>query len=309
MLHNKLPFKVGYELSALPGDYVETHYGYCPQTQLDSQAVAAELHKKYPHLKLKKRGFRIYLPKTYVDGHCIELPSPVCSTLEQVLDFYRDAWKVLHKKKYTPQNPKTVCGGNHLHFDMPDLSLMRAVARDLVNRYYIPWVFTQPDDTDSCSNIIFDNCFYERGMNNWIKCSPSAATHYPGYFFIYHLLCAETDIPLKYRQSNKEYSFANNCGGKTFEFRCVEAPRNEQEFLDQLEFFITYVLWIKKNMHKTKAVMPSYIDRKKKMKIKAKDAANMFYKLLGDMGLDRKRYSKYVKRNLFPRWELGRERV
>lgn len=302
MLKNQLPFDLGFELTALAGDYKEDVNRYHIKDMMNGERVARSLRKLGYRIPTRQKHWSgRFEPRTFIDGHCVEIPSPVFCTVKSVLKFYDAAWKTLKRLKYTPQNPQTVCGGNHLHFGIKSLVLMRAVMRDFAHRYYIPWVFTQPDDIDSCDNLNCESVW--RSMQNWF-CNIFFSTHSPLIPFLYSdKKMRKKDIP-----STKFYAIGMNNGGKTLEFRCVEAPKNRDEFLDQIEFFVTYILWVKKEMRKRKIIMPARMTKEQMQAISPDEAAADFYKLLSDMGLDKKRYEKYVKRNLYPRWQLGRER-
>lgn len=308
-LKNNLPFTVGFELTAVhkaftQKDYEELRSKNDKRLKKDGSKLEEKLSKKYRHVLKAKAGY----PGKLADGHCLEIPSPVCKTVNKVVEFYRDVWNIIKPWGYQPQHSHTVCGGNHWHFGIKDIRTIRALARDLFNRYYIPWVFTQPDDTDSCNNLIShpnvtnvtgiffptnDVKFIYRGCDN----------------FILYLLLSDKRIPIKIRISNKEHCFSVGNQAQTFEFRCAEAPKDESELLDQLEFFVKYVAFVKKQMKKGLIKMPtSFMTNEQFQAITPHEAAGQFYHLLGQLGLSIERYEKYVKRNLYPRWELERER-
>jgi len=319
MLKNKLPFTLGYELTAVYRHYRHDKYVVCGKKRVNTghcNHKTTQKNKKVSGLLvsfLRKKGYKMphsflnwrqkRTKKVYVDGHCIEIPSPVFKTVEDAIKFYDICWSFLKKRDFQPKHNLTVCGGNHLHFGITDVSWIRAIFRDLISRHYITWVFTEPDDTDSCDNFnnnlmwfIERHCFgaiqEEQNQNN-----------------IINLLFTNKNIDITKIDDNKEQNICINNKGKTLEFRCVEAPRNRQEFLEQLEFFVAYVLWIKERMKEKQFYAPKLLSRREIQRLNPQTAIKRFNQLLDKLGLDKEKYSKYIKRNLLPRWELDRERT
>jgi len=292
----KFKYTVGMEMTGIIPEYKEriSRYGQGPTnatvhlTRAYSTLISTVLSKEYPN------SFEV---GTHLDGHCLEFPSPVFSTTEQMDKFYLLLKKQFKKYKITAQHPATVCGGNHIHFGIKDNVLLKKIFRDFITHYYVPWVFTQPDDTDSCDNLItkhpeedtsifadnFTNAmvpiFYTNKMPTW--------GHLDGI---------------------KGYAISTNKPKniRTIEFRCVEAPLNLSELHDQLDFFIAYVNYV------AKRPMPSPIVGMTIEELNAitpKEAKDKFNALLLKLKLSPKRYAKYVRRNLYPRWKMKRQRV
>lgn len=312
----KLPYTFGYELTALPHDYANhpkdetvASKNSDRKNMAVSAMVTAALHKFYPQYEPFKQS---------VDQHCIEIPSPACHSLKDVFLFYRRAWKVLKQFNYRPQHPATVCGGNHFHFRIQSMALVRNLLRDFYSRPEITWVFTQPDDSDSCSNLCAANYFLaavrkllpttdeiepDRWVSSWDNYARAICTDVKNVT-LNNLGDASGDITKTMGlivNSKKEKPI-------TLEFRGIESPRNQKEFQDQLDFFISYILWVKKQMRGNNKPQPKVFWDNGLQKITAKEAEANFYALLKQLKLSKKRYQKYVIRNLRQRWTLDRVR-
>ena len=249
--------------------------------------VVQELSKFYPSLRPKIFGYN------WKDGHCVEIPSPVFTSVSQCLEFYDRAWTELRKYNYQPHHHETVCGGNHIHIGISksDLHWVREIYRHMAIHPEITWTFISPDDTDSADVLNGYDC---------------ANAH---DFIFGH----QPDQCQKNKSSCLSLGFKKRVAKPiptTLEFRCVEAPKNKSEFIDQLDFFISYILYIKKRFQDG---IGTKLDRllilEEINEIPLCVAEHNFYSLLAELGLDKERYKKYVNRNLRPKWELERVRV
>lgn len=312
----KLPYSFGYELTALPHDYTNhPRWETAPSAATErknavvSALITAALHKFYPKYTPFERS---------VDQHCVEIPSPVCYSYKDVFLFYKRVWKILKQFQYRGQHPATVCGGNHFHFGIKNVKLIRALLRDFYARPEITWVFTQPDDTDSCSNVCSNPYF----LGAITKLEPRIQTSGDKFWrnswdHFVRVICTDTGLELRDltdtgSEITKSMGLVLNARrGKipTLEFRGIESPRNQKEFQDQLDFFISYILWVKGRMNGADKPQCKLFTHGELQKITVKEAEANFYLLLKKLKLSKKRYQKYVVRNLRPRWKLGRERV
>lgn len=255
--------------------------------------------------ELRAAGYKSFeLGRAYVDGHCIELPSPVFASSGDALRFYRIAKSIFRKHKITPQNPLTVCGGNHLHFSMRSEGHTSRVVRDLVSRYFLPWVFTQPDDTDSCDNIIANKAMLRMQKFEDLGFLPCREI-YDAKAYSYLTGATKAYYLFHPKESLVSVSERGVDSAQVVEFRGVEAPRNECEFADQFNFFNAYVRWAERREPKKFRFM----SRAEFNRITPKQAVKEFRKLCRKIGIDPRRYDKYIRRNLLPRWELRRKRV
>lgn len=284
-----------------------------------STLVANDLIRWYP------RSFNLSR-RNYTDGHCCELPSPVFKTTEAAMLFYKRAQRAMNQRGFHPHHADTVCGGNHIHFGLKfprDSKMVRGIVRDMFNRPYIAWAFTQPDDTDSCDNLasVMD-------IHNSIK---SIRKESPPSIFCQVMDTAFANVLVTDRViggDGKDYIHPNHMDNKgycvgigsfcredkkgndvwsyTFEYRCVEAPLDESELKDQLDFFIAFT-----EMHRHRTWVPMIdVDLFDNLqKYRHDKAIAEFNQLLIELGLKPSRYEKYVKRNLLPRWKSRRKRT
>ncbi len=295
IFEGRLPFKTGIEMSAVPIEHSE-------DKDIDgsyARKIAASLYISH---YIKQRHFTSYkISPDYRDGHCLEFPSPVFERWDTLELFYKIVSEGFKAMKARPHHPATVCGGNHIHFNVTKKH-GRAIIRDIIQHPEIGWVFTQPDDTESASAFLengllkhsFWNSLFEQYQNptalNWFK-----------------MLYTNSPFDAKHTDT-KSYAAGFNNNGRTIEFRCAEAPRNWSEMQDQLFFFIQYALWVEKNVDKIGPIK-SLMTYGALQNISMENAIKRFEKLLAKIGLPKERYQKYINRNLKPRWEDGRRRA
>ena len=251
----------GFEMTGIPLWYVEgvCNYGASYAIKLLAREIQGNIKENYPTADSKK------------DGHCVEVNSPVFSSWDEAKKFYDYIKEYFDSQHISPHNPTCVCGGNHLHFGNLSDKQREQCALHLIDYPFIPWIFTQPDDTESCCNITNNNNY--RTLNSK-RCLVTTSSWY----------------------DNR----------KTLEYRCVEAPLDIDEFKDQFDFFYALTL----HSLKSQVFRPFGSLKEKDMKrLTSKDCIYQFKLLLDVLGLTYGRYKKYVIRNLLPRWTLGRKRV
>lgn len=297
-----LPHSFGFELSALAPKYSENGFGGLTDACIKRTDRLVSQLRAYLDEVDEYRGTKVAR-----DGHCLEAPSPVFQNFNDAVKFYRYVWAFLTRKGATPHHWKTVCGGGHLHFGVNNLNQIRNLMRNVATHYFLGWVFTQPDDTDSANCALADidlrrmqveeNCPLV-GNNNNVDAYNAYAGVGPW---------RPTPDEFKYLHGAKALACTGTKQGDTHtvEFRCVEAPKNEDEFADQVEFFARYLAEFKND---TPAPL-RFITDEALNAIPQEQAIEDFNRLCRTLNLDPKRYEKYVNRNLKPRWELDRVRT
>ncbi len=298
----KLPYTIGFEMTGLVPNYMEKRfkrwgcYEYTTTEETDAMTSAVSTLIAYKLIERYPKDFKI---QKYIDGHCLEFQSPVFKTTEAMDEFYLFVKSQFRKYGVTPKNPITVCGGNHIHFGIKNRWLIRNIFRDFTSRYYIPWVFTQPDDTDSCNNMItlpIQNTpsIYDTGLN----------------INLHRILYGEEDdFKFDAIDGEKDYALVTNRPKgetRTLEFRCVESPLNFTEFKEQRDFFIAYVNYIATFENTLPVKHMTHVELNK---VKPEECVAKFNALLETLNLNPRKYKKYIERNLYPRWEMKRVRV
>lgn len=225
-----------------------------------------------------------------------------------------------------------MCGGNHWHVSFPKVYLKEylfALYRDATMRYFLPWVFTEPDDTDSASNFyltelcahpevineseVINECGEFRDHYNLLTAGFANGKWHRGQFLVSkeNHVCFNTyetkdeTAPIKSpswdRDGSPEYY---NAG---FEFRGFDSSQSKW-ILDQQDFVVAYVKWVTGRVANNDYTKVKFMSQKQLQQIGPFAAIAAFNDLLDNIGLDSKRYAKYVQRNLLPRWEDGRIR-
>lgn len=240
-------------------------------------------HKAYSLLvryELRSYGYDVSL-EPYTDGHCIEIQSPVFSNIDELIRFNYYVFHYFRIYNILPQRRAILDGGGHLHFGgLTSLQQWR-VFNLMLRHPEVTWVFTHPDDIDSCNNFTAEH----------YSASVLKRQQRPKYW--------------NYLEDSKKDAVTLNNNKTTIEFRCVESPRNCEEFKHQLRFFHALVLHaIRIPAKRTK--LRTYF---KHQKLTRKWATHRFYSLLATLGLNPKNYAPFVRRNLTPRWGTGRQRT
>jgi hypothetical protein len=137
---------------------------------------------------------------------------------------------------------------------------------------------------------------------------------------VYNDICRRPWLPWIFSQPDEEWSCNNRrndgelacawlkdysvclTGYNTIEFRFFEAALNWREQWDHIDFVLRYMRYMKTTLPIIYPPLQSFRN------LTQQDCITAFRKLLGALGLPYNRYEKYVKRNLLPRWELGRRR-
>jgi hypothetical protein len=199
----------------------------------------------------------------HVDCHCFEVPSPPFKSSSSMRRWFLRVRRIMKNNGLTPHHPKAVCGGGHIHVKV-DNKLKSRLAKEIQSRPWLPWIFSQPDEEESCDNICSD------GPEYWEKGGSVRITPFG-----------------------------------TIEFRFFESPLNWKEQWDHVEFVVKYIKYVGKLKRPPQKTAWT---TKELSEFSQQDCITGFRKLLGALGLGYQRYEKYVKRNMLPRWELGRRR-
>lgn len=291
----KFPFTFGFEMTGIYRHYRErklafTYKGWSAtvanMNAATSIMIGHELKRIYP---------KSFQTKEYVDGHCIEFPSPVFTDSDEADRFYIILSDMMARYNYGPKHATTVCGGGHLHFGMTKQEQIAQIVRFCYDHPWIVWAFTQPDDTDTSDNctsscypyVLCSNTFAEKGrFGNIDHC--------------FEHFCYNKDLGVVGNQHDN--------GAKTIEYRCVEAPLNLSEFQDQYRFFTALTVHAL-SLSPIKPLDKNKIRTNEELQqITLKEAILGFEKLCIDLNIPSSRYDKYVKRNLMPRFDEGMAR-
>lgn len=266
-------------------------YGICYSLSDEYNLKLAKVIKQ----AFVKKGY----PEAKKDIHCVEICSPVFDSLSKLTKWYSKLRSHALANNFTPHNKSTVCGGGHLHIGGLDKNEIRQCMSLLYRYPAIPWTFLQPDDTDSANlpQLKIDKpysnlCKTERRQLAFFLKSPEWLTE-QWLSYNYHLPFLDT------KQFAADYS--NN--GKTIQYRCIEAPKTVAELQLQLQFFKAFTLWALKQPL-TPVVYPENLQA-----IKRHEAIAQFESICQLIGVNYRNYKHLVRRNLMPRWELGRERT
>ncbi len=334
---------IGFEATGLAPGYTEEKKALTGEWDpTEDTADKTEKLSAVVALDLKATGFDLDSESgDFTDCHCMEFPSPAFGSFPEALKFFRAVRSAFKTYSITPQNPITVCGGGHLHFSIPDPAALRRVMRQVANSYFLPWVFTQPDDTDSCENLCSDeellhvHKFATKQPGEFARLSPDQNCHHnlehqakpltagmrsvgavdlSYYQFLVTDTCPASlahitsSNPKQCLATTRHYDGGDD--GTTapigIEFRCVESPLDESEFLDQFDFFHALVRWAEVNGSDAPMRLMSM---RQLNSITPRQAIRDFKALCKTIGVDAARYRKYINRNLRTRWQLGRSRV
>lgn len=294
--HNYIafPFGVGIEYSCLGPNYKERKgtptKKYRDELVLISMAMETELRKTSDC-------------HCFIDCHCIEIVSPVFHTYDEWFNFDTFIRKLFRKFKCTTQQPDiTVCGGGHIHFDNYKPASLRKLFTEYYKRPWIPWIFTHPDDTDSCSSITP----YLRHYSD--LAAYSTQMHMPAerFFWFGETGTDNCNVP----SNDKIFGLTLNNNSKTVEFRCVESARNQKEQWLQLQFFLAFYQHFTRSAWHNGCWYPEDNRTLKELQqITPEACIDGFKKLLNTLELNYDDYLPFIRRNLKPRWKLGRKRV
>jgi hypothetical protein len=303
---NKFPWTIGIEMTGISEDY----------TNVDDHFVSwAKVIDKY--LKLKEVSY----DQCINDIHCVEVTSKVLNSKEEYRIFSQSVREAFERYHIKPKHPTVVDGGNHIHVGVTNPSLAAFIYRDITNHPFLPWVFSEPDEIESCDNLIKETTRIKKWSKVLAQEKPKElidiASIYIGKdeYSVHQSLVMHSPLSMNLvsdRNFNyfdsKSQLISRNPHYQTVEFRFFEAPYDWSEQEDQIDFLLAYMHWVCYRYQHDEKVTPNILTRKQLQKIKQSTAINAFKLLLKNIGLEYSRYEKYVQRNLKPRWENGRDR-
>lgn len=321
----KLDFTIGAEISALPKqnyfDFDRDSVDYKTRCflQANSLLMAYDLQKFYPSIETDK--FK------YTDGHCIEFQSPVFDNTTDPTIFFNRLNNIFKDYNFTAQRQDTVCGGLHFHVGFNHLDnserfeMIRGLMRDSIMNPFIPWVFLCPDDIESGNNdFLTSRSLESRRIQR--KNQPIEKEEPIDYMLFSlqpdqsYLSWTGTEYPsiLILCDEHKSNWFTVNNPDRegnnfTFEFRCFSAARNLKEFKDCMDFVVAYTNYVCSQTKKGQYTKVKLTTLAKLQKLTFKHCEKEFNKLLVKIGLEPRRYAKYVNTNLRGRFKKGYSRL
>lgn len=235
--------------------------------------------------KLSKSRFAKGCSLIYIDGPCIEICTPVHQSKSEVLKFFKKMKSEATKLKLDARPTEMASGGLHINCAIPNNTnikglprgfgnkFMRNLITDMANRPYLNWVFNDPMDTENA------NCLY--GNHDAIK--------YINHVKYFHY----TDIRTK--------DYAINVKDKNyFEFRIFDMVKTEYELSSLIDFVNAYMRYIykitlaKKEIKKSPIITDVMIE-KEIFLIQPEVAEDEFNKLIKKLGLNMRRYKRFLK--------------
>lgn len=296
----KFSYTIGIERTGIPEKPLDT---YRPAYRVKRDAVEAKISEA-----LNRHGVRY--EDAGRDLHCYEVASKILHTEAEAKRFFTGVEKAFKACGVKPHHPDTVCGGGHIHVGMKPSRFRIEVVRDVCERFYLPWVFSQPDEEGACDNLTayfnYDSAAVQAGMKG------HPAPYECEWRFDY--TAARLLFPSKVTRAivnseldRKDFSIRTT-DFNTIEFRFFEAPLDWSEQRDHLEFLFAYLAYMRRRYkagHRVRVQPRTLADLQE---IQLDECITAFKKLCGSLRLKYSRYEKYVKRNLLPRWELDRVR-
>jgi hypothetical protein len=329
----KYRWPIGIELTAIHKEYREKYHGGRIRRASGSRVVKypndALLEPVIPFIKKAMKRQNLQCTDVMIDDHCIEIPSKKLYSLAQTA-----AWSIAMRKIFAshdcfPKHPETVDGGAHIHVGIKDVQFKIEVFKDLIMRPYLPWVFGDPDEAFAMDNFIHrkdlvDGFLHHREIikndgfhgHNEIENYSSLGA---GLMHLWYTPNAYMKPCVAKSFNYKDY-MARLSGMGTLEFRFFEMTETWEEQELQIKFLMAYLEWMWKRFLKEKKDVLEYPERKLSLtnvsihepdylkKIKKEEAAGQFNNFCRTIGVDHVTYKPFVERNLYPRWELGRQR-
>lgn len=266
----------------------------------------------------------------HVDDHCVEIPTRKATEWAKISHDIQGIRRVLNKNGYYPKHPLVVCGGAHVHVEIKDVRLKLWMVRDLIGRPYLPWVFGEPDDTESMvglngcweemdrelmrrieTNCYGGSCIYNsyNSYNFHNKVLEILDNEHPEEVILPAIYPSE---PLNARRlhrniSNKDYMVVLSDLG-TIEFRFFEMAPNWAEQVLQLKWLWHYLEWAYASFVAGKRYPVRLLTSAQLQSITPSQAWDCFSDHCRTIGINPSEYAVFRKRNLLPRWQLGRER-
>jgi hypothetical protein len=124
-----------------------------PPTPFDDEWAVPKLRRVVKNILAPK------YPKVHIDQHCLEIPSPVFTSIGAFERWYKPLRRLLDAMGIFAHHEDVVCGGGHIHVELP-LDRRRSYIKDLAMRPYLPWVFGMPDEEEAMDNF-YDTSSFE----------------------------------------------------------------------------------------------------------------------------------------------------
>lgn len=252
----------------------------------------------------------------YNDCGAIEIPSPIFKTVDEIKKFYTYLnKKIVSKYGLLSHRKDTTGGGGHIHVGIP-LHLINnskklshflfSLYRDMANRPYLNWIFNDWWDNNTANSLLSLHTtrisfLLREGISSYsILWAILNAIYNDNYYD------KPTSVLREFSNMDGDYAICvNDSHDKpTIEFRIFDSKRNWQEVIDHVEFADKYISYIARQSKKRIRVV-SEIKHKNALKRYPKNkAVKEFNKLLRLIGLEPKRYKKYLS-NLNNRYKYG----
>lgn len=181
------------------------------------------------------RVLRNRIPEDFVwrfstDPDCFEIPTrPMISWADsrEVIN------TILNEAKWLNLLAKnkglSTGGGGHVHLGVSDQKTKCAIVRDMQNRPYIPWFFSDPDSTTQCNSIEAYTCSLIEKPWSTVK------RNFRGYCY-----------SPKFSHSHVHYL-------GTMEFRFFDCFMDYAQYEESLAFSQAYCAWIDQRVHDDEA--------------------------------------------------------
>jgi hypothetical protein len=251
--------------------------------------------------RLEHKGF----PRAHTDPGVVEIPSPPHTDLKDAKRFFERLGKATAFERLVPRwitvykngdEFHSGTGGGHVHVELPKnraekTQLLQQLIFIMVKRPWLNWVFNEWGDTLN-ANWMYENGLVSSFIDNRGRFRASSCND--PFYRTSEMLC-DNDYALRI---NNEY--------QTVEFRIFDAPRSWQQVKDHVDFALALVKWAQKrgkNFERAKTNFPTRqvgfygrvaADFSKHYKT-VEDVRRPFKKLIKQLGLDWKRYAKYLK--------------
>lgn len=305
----QLPFVMGTELTGIHMGYNERwrarHY---------EEIIRIEERRNVDLANVKHHLHASNTPYFGVnhDDHCIEISSPKLSSYQEYKQFSIKTRKALADNFYLPKNKHTVCGGAHVHIGLRGFKRMKfELSRDLIMRPYLPWIFGEPDENGAMDVMInratqfknykralaSDSYNYHMRIERLIECLMKPYNHRVDY------------VTLSDNGFGKDYMFRLCREYSTAEFRFMEMASTWEEQELQLHFICQYMKWMVKRIEKDETTEIKLMTDSAMQAIKPETCVDLFAELCYDIKLNFEDYKPFIRRNLYPRWQDGRERM
>jgi hypothetical protein len=257
------------------------------------------LNQSYAAIRNGLRRRRVSYANCGADGHCIETSSKICRTFDQLRHFSIGVRDTYEENLFFPKNPTAVCGGAHIHVGINDHKLKWAIAKDLVMRPYLPWIFGEPDEEGAMN--VYINKKIEIGHNEWAGSTDR---------FLNYLMRDEyIESSSLYGQGNKDMMFLwTGTEMDTFEFRFFEMAPTWDEQFHQINWLCAYIRWMQERTANKDYTHVQLCTNEYMQTIQPKPCVEAFEELCEDIGVDVEDYEHLFRRNLYPRWREERVR-